>query len=205
VESDLTSPSTYVLGSHRAGIDSHVGAAAVGRCSRTGTFISRCVYYHSLPQAPTFVHVVGIEKNWTKTHGYFIQMGGFMLYEKDRALGILSPKKLKGLYEDGRIDIPKVTEEEIQDHSKADGLAKIIVVGQTTWFIMQCIARGVQGLVLTQLELVTLAFAFLNAFMYFLWWNKPMDVECSVPVYLLEVPKGKQVPLKGEYSSNCKI
>ena len=128
-----------------------------------------------------------------------------MLYEKDRALGILSPEKLKELYEDGKIDIPKVTEEEIQDRSKANSLAKIIVVGQTTWFIMQCIARGVQGLVLTQLELVTLAFAFLNAFMYFLWWDKPIDVECSVPVYLLEVPKEKQVPLERECSSNCKI
>ena len=152
-----------------------------------------------------FTPVIDIDKKWTKTHGYFIQMGGFMLYEGDQARGILSPERLKELYEEGRIDFPTVTEEEIHDRSQADALAKTVVVGQTTWFIVQCIARGVQGLVLTQLELVTLAFAFLNAFMYFLWWNKPMDVEYSVPVYLLEVPKGKQVPLEGEYSSNCKI
>ena len=134
-------------------------------------------------------NVADIEKNWTKTHGYFIQMGGFMLYEDDRARGILSPEKLKKLYEDGKIDFPTITEEEIHDRSKADNLAKIVVIGQTTWFITQCIARGIQGLALTQLELVTLAFAFLNGLMYLFWWNKPMDVQSSIPVYMLAEPK----------------
>ena len=46
-------------------------------------------------------------------------MGGFMLYEGDQPRGILSPEKLKELYEDGKIDFPTVTEEpEIQDRSK---------------------------------------------------------------------------------------
>ena len=153
-----------------------------------------------------FSHTADIEKKWTKVHGYFIQMGGFMLYEGDQARGVLSPEKLKELYEDGKIDFPTVTEEEIRDRSKADGLAKIIVVGQTTWFVAQCIARSVQrGLILAQLELVTLAFAFLNGLMYFLWWNKPMNVERSIPVYLLKVPKEKPLPLNCKYSSNFKI
>ena len=117
-------------------------------------------------------------------------MGGFMLFKGDQAQGILCPERLGYLYEHGEINFPTVTEEEIHDRSKADSLAKTIVVGQTAWFIAQCLARGIQGLVFTQLEIVTLAFAVLNGLMYFLWWNKPMDVPSSlaVPVYLLDVP-----------------
>ncbi|KAF8899780.1 hypothetical protein CPB84DRAFT_1836761 [Gymnopilus junonius] len=129
------------------------------------------------------------EKGWTKTHGYFVQMGGFMLYEGSAAQGVLSAERLRALYEDGQIDFPTITEEEIKNRSKADAFAKTFVIGQTTWFIAQCLARGVQGLNLTELELVTVAFAFLNAFMYFLWWNKPLDVQSSAPVFLLATTK----------------
>jgi len=48
---------------------------------------------------------------------------------------------------------------------------------------MQCIARGVQGLPITELELVTIAFAGLNLFLYLLWWDKPLNVQCGVRVY----------------------
>ena len=116
-----------------------------------------------------------------------------MLYDGDQKKGVLFPEQLKELYEDGKIDFPTVTEEEIEDRSKADGLAKTIVAVQTVWFILQCIARGVQGLVLTQLELFTVAVAFLNSFMYLFWWHKPMDVQTPIPVYLLDIPKEKPV------------
>lgn len=56
----------------------------------------------------------------------------------------------------------KVSEKEIQDRSKSDGLSKALVVVQTTWFIAQCISRKVQGFTITEIELVTVAFAFLN-------------------------------------------
>ncbi|KDR72294.1 hypothetical protein GALMADRAFT_74058 [Galerina marginata CBS 339.88] len=126
------------------------------------------------------------DRGWTKTHGYFIQMGGFRLYEGDISLGILSAERFGTLLEKGRINMPTITEAEIQDRSKGDGLAKALVIVQTTWFITQCIARRASGLVLTQLELITLALAALNSIMYFFWWNKPLDVQSTVPVYLLE-------------------
>ncbi|KAF8645823.1 hypothetical protein AX16_007554, partial [Volvariella volvacea WC 439] len=64
-----------------------------------------------------------------------------------------------------------------------------IVVIQTTWFVAQCIARHTQGLVLTEIELVTLAFAALNVITYGLWWDKPLNVE--YPIYFDE--EGKRV------------
>jgi hypothetical protein len=62
--------------------------------------------------------------------------------------------------------------------------SKGFVVLQTTWFVSQCIARGVAGLVVTELELATFAFAVLNGILYFLWRNKPLDVSCPIPIYL---------------------
>ena len=35
------------------------------------------------------------------------------------------------------------------------------------------------------MELLTLSLAVLNGLMYFLWWNKSLDVRCPVRVYLL--------------------
>ncbi|KAF8950661.1 hypothetical protein BDZ97DRAFT_2027258 [Flammula alnicola] len=125
-------------------------------------------------------------KGWTTTHGYFTQMGGFMLFEGDTRKGVLMPWRLGDLLKKGKIKFPNITEEEIQDRSKGDALSKTLVIGQTTWFVAQCISRQAQGLVTTELELVTLGFAVLNAFMYYFWWNKPLGVQTSVPVYLLD-------------------
>ncbi|KAF8644826.1 hypothetical protein AX16_008244 [Volvariella volvacea WC 439] len=73
--------------------------------------------------------------------------------------------------------VPCFRVREIADHGKGDILAKAIVVLQTSWFVIQCVARGAQGLILTELELVTLAFAALNVMTYILWWDKPLNVE----------------------------
>ena len=105
------------------------------------------------------------DKGWTMTHGYFIQMGGFILYEGETAKGVLTAEKMESLLTEGRIDLPTIDEDEIQDRSKGDGISKSLVIVQTLWFIAQCITRGVEGLLVTELELVTLAFAVLNGTM----------------------------------------
>ncbi|KAF8645290.1 hypothetical protein AX16_007927 [Volvariella volvacea WC 439] len=118
------------------------------------------------------------DRGWTKTHGFFVQMGGLVQKESGGEVGyrvVCDPKKLTGM------KIPCIPEKEIQDHGKGDLLAKAIVVIQTTWFVAQCIARRVQGLALTEIELVTLAFATLNVVTYGLWWNKPLNV--GYPIY----------------------
>ncbi|THU79073.1 hypothetical protein K435DRAFT_561813, partial [Dendrothele bispora CBS 962.96] len=69
-----------------------------------------------------------------------------------------------------------ITRNEISAKSMSDGLTKIIAIGQTSWFIAQCIARAFQGLTITELEIVTVAFALLNIVTYIVWWNKPRRV-----------------------------
>lgn len=126
------------------------------------------------------------------THGYFVQMGGFMLYNDKTRMHVLTGSALESLFIEGKISFPMITEAEIQDRSKGDGLTKAIVLVQTTWFVAQCIARHAQGLVVTELEIITLAFATLNGMMYFFWWNKPLDVRYSIPVFLLQELPGEQ-------------
>ncbi|PPQ91192.1 hypothetical protein CVT25_001209 [Psilocybe cyanescens] len=126
-----------------------------------------------------------VERGWTATHGHFLQMGGFMLYEGDERRGTLSYERFKFLLASGRISFPKTTQEDIEDRSKSDVLSKLLVIGQTGWFILQCIVRGIQKLPITQLEISTLALAALTGCMYFFWWNKPFGVQVPVRVQLL--------------------
>ena len=107
-----------------------------------------------------------------------------MLYEGNVAKGVLSPERFSELFTAEKIEFPTITVEEIEDRSKADAFSKTITLGQTLWFVAQCLARIAQHLDLTLVELLTLSLAVLNGVMYFLWWNKPLDVRCSVRVYL---------------------
>ena len=129
-----------------------------------------------------------LDSGWTKTHGHFIQMGGFMLFDSEGniAKGVLTPAIFSDLLTKKKIEFPNVPVEEIEDRSKTDGFSKTIALGQTLWFVAQCIARRAQHLDLTPVELLTLSLAVLNGVMYFLWWNKPMDVRCPIRVYLLD-------------------
>jgi hypothetical protein len=112
-------------------------------------------------------------------------MGGFILVDPDQKDAEPNGKVLTFDYfkETPDIDIPVVTAADIEDRSKGDALSKIIAILQTTWFIVQCIARGQQQLALTELELVTLALASLNAVTFAIWWHKPLGVQEPVRIY----------------------
>ena len=75
-----------------------------------------------------------------------------------------------------------ITKEEIEDRSKDDMLSKVIILVQTGWFILQLLARAIQHMPATELEIVTLGFAILNFVIYGLWWNKPLDVRCPLVI-----------------------
>ncbi|KAG6865586.1 hypothetical protein C0991_001135 [Blastosporella zonata] len=119
---------------------------------------------------------------WTQTHGFFAIMGGFQIYnESDTSKRVrpLDPDDIEPYLKTHVIDI---SEEDILDRSKGDALAKSLAVIQVTWFILQVAARAVQHLAITELEVVTLAFAILNFMTYFCWWNKPLDVNYGIRI-----------------------
>jgi hypothetical protein len=128
-------------------------------------------------------------------------MGGFQLYERpeEKLLkreegGVerysINPGKFVRILEMEDVRkhqleniIPCTTEGDLKDRGKSDGIAKAIVLLQTSWFVVQCIARGFQQLPLSELEIVTLAYAMMNFFIYIFWWDKPRDVGCPIRVY----------------------
>jgi len=106
-----------------------------------------------------------------------------MEYEGNRPIRVLFPKQLKSYSLTGNGDFPRISKAEIEDKSKGDAVSKGLVILQTGWFVTQCIARGAQGLPITELDLVTIAFAALNFAIYLLWWEKPQNVQRGVRVY----------------------
>ncbi|KAF4616639.1 hypothetical protein D9613_008300 [Agrocybe pediades] len=123
---------------------------------------------------------------WTRTHSFFLQMGGFMLREEGKKDRVLGWKALKEYYKQGRLDLSDITEDRINDHSKADGFAKGLALLQMFWFITQCVARFFdENLILTELELATGALALLSLVMYLSWWNKPFNAEVPITITLL--------------------
>lgn len=75
-----------------------------------------------------------------------------------------------------------VTEAAIHDKSKTNALAKLITVAQTTWFLLQFIERWAAHQPRTELEVMTVAYAALNAVVYALWWNKPYNVDEAINI-----------------------
>ncbi|KAM7187470.1 hypothetical protein V8F33_011210 [Rhypophila sp. PSN 637] len=123
---------------------------------------------------------------WTTTHSWFAYMGGFAI---DTTYG---QEDLTGEYISGspritfhsktlRIQayagfLPDISKESILDKSKADALAKALVITQATWMILQCVMRLANKLPLTTLELTTLAHAICALLTYVFWWEKLLDV-----------------------------
>jgi hypothetical protein len=129
---------------------------------------------------------------WTETHAIFAWMGGFRLatQENDTEQPPLYEKAFFELALKGEIDLPKIKEDEIQDRGKGDSIAKLIAVIQTLWFGIQAAHRVSNGLDVTELELTALAHAALNAFIYWCWWYKPLNVRFPVEVHPKKTEQG---------------
>ncbi|KAJ6530666.1 hypothetical protein B0H19DRAFT_478112 [Mycena capillaripes] len=121
------------------------------------------------------------EYNFSRTHGFFFCMGGFVsstgypiTTRKQLEDLDLGPEFLKG--------IQRIRAEEIADKSKGDALSKGVALAQGIWFTTQCLARLHQRIAITELEVATLGFAVVNIFIWLLWWSKPLDVPLPIIV-----------------------
>ncbi|KIK62344.1 hypothetical protein GYMLUDRAFT_243000 [Collybiopsis luxurians FD-317 M1] len=103
-------------------------------------------------------------KRWSISHGFFLIMGGFARYDE----GLL---------------------EQVLHHNELTPREEKFIgtVWQTTWFVAQLLARLTQGLPVTELEIMTVAFAAINILVYFFWWNKPFGVGCHIRVQIESV------------------
>ena len=108
-----------------------------------------------------------LRHSWTQTHSFFASTGGFAfdLTECVENVPFLPPdcpsrltitaRGMALLARCGRL--PDIAEEDILDKSKANGLAKALVMIQATWMLLQTIGRLIAGLPVTLLEVNTIA------------------------------------------------
>ncbi|KAK3345851.1 hypothetical protein B0T25DRAFT_265036 [Lasiosphaeria hispida] len=123
----------------------------------------------------TAFRAAGHEK-WTMRHGFYANMGGFMLHARDSTPFPINAKQVLWLVKHEHLTFPTLSERDIEDKSKADGFAKFATCVQTTWLVVHCICRAVQHLPVTTLELTTVSFVICNLATYFEWSQKPLDV-----------------------------
>lgn len=126
-----------------------------------------------------------ITQEWTLVHSYYAQMGGLLYY---RGVLVFTAYQLtsrcKWDWENGGTDEHPLTrlvlsEKDIQDKSKADWPAKGLALLQVTWFVLNVIVRHATGLLITQIEIATVAFAIMAVFIYLANWWKPKDISES--------------------------
>ncbi|KAJ5709802.1 hypothetical protein N7493_010093 [Penicillium malachiteum] len=115
-------------------------------------------------------------ENWTMTHAFFADMGGFLLECPGSKTFPIDAEQLFWLVKDGYMDYPDLDTADIKDKSKSDSLARMITIGQAAWFFINCIIRVAQNLFLTTLELTTLSFILIFFVTSFCWQHKPKDI-----------------------------
>jgi len=124
------------------------------------------------------------------THSYFVQMGGFVYNEgKEGPPQTMASFEFLRRCEKGEIINPCLTENEIKAMSKSDGLGKAIFMVQLSWFTLQVIARGAEGLAVTLVELDTVCMSALALLYLFFWWDKPYLPQCPHVFYRTQVTK----------------
>lgn len=122
--------------------------------------------------------------DWAIVHAFYADSGGFLLHSQDAASFPVIVKQICYLVQRGYLSVPKITKREIWDKSKADRLAKAIAGSQAIWLMAQVIARSVQGLPVTPLELSTIALITCTGATALLWLQKPLGVETPTNIHL---------------------
>ncbi|KAL9608011.1 MAG: hypothetical protein Q9167_007129 [Letrouitia subvulpina] len=117
---------------------------------------------------------------WTMRHAFFADMGGFMLCPRDSKPFPVNNKHIQWLVTHKFLEFPKVTEEDIWDKSKADRLVKYIVCLQICWLLVNVVARVIQNLAVTTMELGAVSIVFCSIATFFCWLHKPADVRTPI-------------------------
>ncbi|KAH0428848.1 hypothetical protein CcaCcLH18_08835 [Colletotrichum camelliae] len=148
----------------------------------------------SLSRNKTTGSFAGVEypREWTVVHSYYAQMGGILTSEETSSphgrFQPLTATYLTSRYEwDAGSEHPlkhlELSQEDIQDKSKADFFLKGFAVLQITWLVLNVAVRAVTRLHVTQLEIATVAFAVMATLTYLASWWKPKDISTATKIH----------------------
>jgi hypothetical protein len=120
--------------------------------------------------------------SWTMCHGFYANMGGFVLHPRDSEPFPVTARQLHYLVVHKFVPYPTLDKKELEDKSKADGFAKLLTCLQITWLLLQLSARLVQKLPITTLELTTLTYVICGLACFWQWKHKPLEVTTPTPI-----------------------
>ena len=118
---------------------------------------------------------------------FLYHMGGFHLFEHSSKETINNNQRISRIDDEPLHPLQAIdlvdcdvyesftmpTKAEIQDGGKSYWLAESLLLLQTLWFVLECIAHAIEHLPINHLEIVTLACAAMNFVIFIVWWNKP--------------------------------
>jgi hypothetical protein len=117
---------------------------------------------------------------------FFLVMGGYVVQLNSQPEGPphkVCPDTLLEMFQNKTLPWPKLSDDEINDKSKADWTIKSLAIIQILWFATQMIGRWVQGLGTTTLELFTLGIVISAVVTYICYWEKPFDIQVPVVIH----------------------
>ncbi|KAI4629256.1 uncharacterized protein J4E87_003518 [Alternaria ethzedia] len=123
--------------------------------------------------------------DWTITHAFFADMGGFVLEPPDYPRFPVNAHQVHYLVEHGFVDFPKIHRDAIKDKNKADAFVRILTSVQVLWFALQCIGRAAQHLAISMLELDVVAIVLCTFPTHYYLFHKPLDVDTPVTLKLV--------------------
>jgi hypothetical protein len=99
---------------------------------------------------------------WTLKHGFFADMGGFVLDPPDFVPIPLNVVQVHYLVCEEHLDFEDVllSPSAISDKNKFDGVSRLIAASQLSWTVLNIAARAAQGMAITTLEISTIGFVF---------------------------------------------
>lgn len=130
-------------------------------------------------------------------------MGGFVLRTSDDVSFFLNTKHILWLLEHHVISPAQfetsflLDSKTIDDRKKSDTFVRIIAVAQALWFCVNIVARGVQGLAVTTLEITTVGIIVDSILVYYFWKDKLASVE-STKVVKINITLSEMILLEGD-------
>ncbi|KAI5777829.1 hypothetical protein EDC01DRAFT_713481 [Geopyxis carbonaria] len=106
--------------------------------------------------------------------GFFVAMGGFYIQDHSGKTLTITPQNFENVLQ--YLEKDSFHKKDIVDKGKASNIAKCLVCLQAGWMIVQCIARKVDNLPITLLEIHVVIQVVMSAILYAFWWSKPLDV-----------------------------
>ncbi|KUJ14219.1 uncharacterized protein LY89DRAFT_784208 [Mollisia scopiformis] len=117
-------------------------------------------------------------------HGFFADMGGFLLVPPDTVPFPATAKQIHWLIEHRYLPFPDVTSAELADKSKQDTVAKVVTCFQIGYLVLQCLGRAAQRLTVTTMELSALAIVVCSIMTSLCWLHKPSNVRIPIKLQL---------------------